>query len=58
MNTITKYDDLIRRLREAGGGPEGIKMAHDAADAIEQLSACMERWLDNCSRCKWKENET
>ena len=31
------YDKLIERLKSAAGGPEGIKMCHDAAIAIETL---------------------
>lgn len=34
---MNDYKELIKKLRNAGGGCEGIKMAHDAADAIEQL---------------------
>ena len=29
------YDKLIERLKSAAGGPEGIKMCHDAALAIK-----------------------
>lgn len=31
------YEGLIQRLENAAGGPEGIKMAHEAADAIAAL---------------------
>ena len=31
------YDKLIERLKNAAGGPEGIKMCQDAALAIETL---------------------
>lgn len=31
------YEELIQRLGNAAGGPEGIKMAHDAAVAIAAL---------------------
>lgn len=31
------YEELIRRLKNAAGGPEGIKMAYKAADAITAL---------------------
>ena len=31
------YDKLIERLRNAAGGPEGIRMCQDAATAIETL---------------------
>ena len=31
------YDKLIERLKSAAGGPEGIKMCHDAALAIKAL---------------------
>lgn len=31
------YEELIQRLEHAAGGPEGIKMAHEAADAIAAL---------------------
>ena len=31
------YEELIRRLKNAAGGPEGIKMAYEAADAITAL---------------------
>lgn len=34
---MNEYKELISRLRNAGGGCDGIKMCHDAADAIEQL---------------------
>lgn len=34
---MTDYKELIERLRNAGGGDLGIKMCHEAADAIEQL---------------------
>lgn len=33
------YEELIQRLGNAAGGPEGIKMAHDAADAIAALQS-------------------
>lgn len=33
------YEELIERLRDAHGGPDGIKMCHQAADAIENLSS-------------------
>lgn len=32
------YEDLIKRLRDAHGGSEGIKMCTEAADVIEKLS--------------------
>ena len=31
------YDELIERLKNAAGGPEGIKMCQDAALAIDTL---------------------
>lgn len=34
---MSDYKELIERLRNAGGGDLGIKMCHEAADAIEQL---------------------
>lgn len=37
------YDKLIERLKSAAGGPEGIKMCHDAALAIETLRAELAR---------------
>ena len=37
------YDKLIERLKNAAGGPEGIKMCHDAALAIETLRADLAR---------------
>lgn len=50
------YEDLIKRLRDAHGGSEGIKMCTEAADAIEILerkykfqfetSKC---WYDKCN---------
>ena len=37
------YGELIERLKSAAGGPEGIKMCHDAALAIETLRADLAR---------------
>ena len=37
------YDKLIERLKNAAGGPEGIRMAQDAATAIETLRADLAR---------------
>ena len=37
------YDKLIERLKNAAGGPEGRKMAADAATAIETLRADLAR---------------
>lgn len=37
------YDKLIERLRNAAGGPEGIRMCQDAATAIETLRADLAR---------------
>ena len=37
------YDKLIERLKSAAGGPEGIKMCHDAADTLEKLQAELEQ---------------
>jgi hypothetical protein len=37
------YDKLIERLKSAAGGPEGIKMCHDAADALEKLQVELEQ---------------
>lgn len=37
------YDKLIERLKNAAGGPEGRKMAADAALAIETLRADLAR---------------
>lgn len=37
------YDKLIERLKSAAGGPEGIKMCHDAALAIKALRAELAR---------------
>ena len=31
------YKELIKRLKNAAGGPEGIAMCHDAATAITEL---------------------
>ena len=36
-------EKLIERLKSAAGGPEGIKMCHDAALAIETLRADLAR---------------
>ena len=36
-------EKLIERLKSAAGGPEGIKMCHDAALAIETLRADVAR---------------
>jgi len=35
------YDKLIERLRNAAGGPEGIRMCQDAATAIETLGGVL-----------------
>lgn len=40
---MTDYDKLIERLKSAAGGPEGIKMCHDAALAIKALRADLAR---------------
>ena len=37
------YDKLIEQLRNAAGGPDGIKMAQNAATAIETLRADVAR---------------
>ena len=37
------YDKLIEQLRNAAGGPDGIKMAQNAATAIETLRADLAR---------------
>ena len=37
------YDKLIERLKHAAGGPEGIRMAQEAATAIETLRADLDR---------------
>ena len=37
------YDKLIEQLKSAAGGPEGIKMCHDAAVAIKALRADLAR---------------
>lgn len=37
------YDKLIERLKNAAGGPEGIRMCQDAALAIETLRADLAR---------------
>ena len=37
------YDKLIERLKNAAGGPEGIRMAQEAATAIETLRADLDR---------------
>lgn len=37
------YDKLIERLKNAAGGPDGIKMAQNAALAIETLRADLAR---------------
>ena len=47
------YDKLIERLRNAAGGPEGIRMCQDAATAIETLraeNAEMEKQLNEFSK--------
>ena len=36
-------EKLIERLKSAAGGPEGIKMCHDAALAIKALRAALAR---------------
>lgn len=36
------YEELIKRLRDAHGGTEGIKMCTEAADAIEKLQSELE----------------
>ena len=36
-------DKLIERLKNAAGGPEGIRMAQDAATAIKTLRADLAR---------------
>lgn len=40
---LMDYDKLSERLKNAAGGPEGIKMCHDAALAIETLRADLTR---------------
>lgn len=37
------YDKLIERLKNAAGGPEGIKMCQDAVLAIKALRADLAR---------------
>lgn len=37
------YDKLIERLKNAAGGPEGIRMCSDAALAIKALRADLAR---------------
>lgn len=37
------YDKLIERLKNAAGGPEGIRMCQNAATAIEALRADLAR---------------
>ena len=37
------YDKLIERLKNAAGGPEGIRMCQDAATAIETLRSDLAR---------------
>ena len=37
------YGKLIERLKNAAGGPEGIRMAQDAATAIEALRSDLAR---------------
>lgn len=37
------YDNLIERLKNAAGGPEGIKMCQDATIAIGTLRADLAR---------------
>ena len=37
------YDKLIERLKNAAGGPEGIRMCQEAATAIETLRADLAR---------------
>lgn len=38
-----EIDKLIERLRNAAGGPEGIKMCVDAATALSTLQAELEK---------------
>ena len=37
------YDKLIERLKNAAGGPEGIRMCQDAVTAIETLRVDLAR---------------
>lgn len=40
---MMEIDKLIERLRNAAGGPEGIKMCVDAATALSTLQAELEK---------------
>lgn len=47
------YDKLIERLKSAAGGPEGIKMCHDAAIAIKALRPVSRERVERIWRGKW-----
>jgi len=36
---LKKADEIVRALRDCGGGPEGMKIASEAADLIDSLTA-------------------
>lgn len=47
---IEKLKDM---LRNAAGGPVGIQMAQEAADALEQLQAENDRMKDEVQQMRW-----
>lgn len=47
------YDKLIERLRNAAGGPEGIRMCQDAATAIETLRPVSREQVEKVWRGEW-----
>ena len=47
---IEKLKDM---LRNAAGGPVGIQMCHEAADALEQLQAENDRLKEEVQQMRW-----
>ena len=48
------YENLIERLKNAAGGPEGVQMCIDAATAIETLRADLARVTEELADCREK----
>lgn len=44
---MIKTEDIIKALRDCGGGPEGINICRNAADRLKQLQAELEIVREN-----------
>ena len=48
--------ELVKKLRNCGGGAEGIKLVNEASDPLLENTPCNECFDNDCNGFEWRGN--